>query len=140
MLRNINACRLIISLLLFFFFSIRRPGTETTTTRRPRALVERQDRPAGGTRRTAEITAANRVRCWVFIDTYIISFPHFHRVQKKDFFEFKLTSEIQHGRPQSLTHYVAVVSLPFMHHDASGCISQSQPQAACMVHGVLLLV
>lgn len=82
-------------------FFVRRPGTETTTTRRPRAQGERQDRPAGGTRHTAETTAANRVRCWVFIYTYIISFPHSHpRVEKKDSLELKRTSEIQHSRPR----------------------------------------
>lgn len=42
--------------------SNRRPGTEITTTRRPRALEGRRARPAGDTRHTAATTAANRVR------------------------------------------------------------------------------
>lgn len=40
----------------------RHPGTETTTTRRPRAPEARRDRPAADTRLTAGTTAANRVR------------------------------------------------------------------------------
>lgn len=42
--------------------SNRRPGTEITTTRRPRALEGRRARPAADTRHTAATTAANRVR------------------------------------------------------------------------------
>lgn len=42
--------------------SNRRPGTEITTTRRPRALEGRRARPAADTRHTAVTTAANRVR------------------------------------------------------------------------------
>lgn len=52
-------------LTVFFFFSSvsnRRPGTETTMTRRPRAREGRRDRPAADTRHTAATTAANRVR------------------------------------------------------------------------------
>lgn len=52
-------------LTLTVFFSVvsnRRPGTETTMTRRPRAREGRRDRPAADTRHTAATTAANRVR------------------------------------------------------------------------------
>lgn len=40
----------------------RRPGTEITMTRRPRAPEERRGLPAADTHRTVATTAANRVR------------------------------------------------------------------------------
>lgn len=51
----------------------RRPGTEITTTRRPRAPGEHRDRPAAGTHRTAATTAANRVRDGTFLHLHVLS-------------------------------------------------------------------